>query len=85
MTLCNWHDRHHTCKDSLFLVSSDGLICHCIHAILNLKYVFIAELFDGEKKTLRSSQDLNLGLLNADQMLLPVASERRSDALTSGF
>ena len=33
--------------------------------------VFIAELFDGEKKkTLRSSQDLNLGLLNAGQMLL---------------
>ena len=27
-------------------------------------------IFD-EKKTLRSSQDLNLGLLNAGQMLLP--------------
>ena len=36
-----------------------------------MKDVFIAELFDGEKKTLRSSQDLNLGLLNAGQMLLP--------------
>ena len=36
-----------------------------------MKVVFIAELFGGKKKTLRSSQDLNLGLLNAGQMLLP--------------
>ena len=32
-----------------------------------------AELHDGEKKTLRSSQDSNLGLLNSSQMLLPMS------------
>ena len=36
------------------------------------KDLFIAELFVGEK-TLRSSQNLNLSLLNASQMLLPTA------------
>ena len=34
-----------------------------------MKDAFIAELLGGEKKT--SSQDLNLGLMNAGQMLLP--------------
>ena len=36
------------------------------------KDLFLAELFVGEK-TLRSRQNLNLGLLNAGQMLLPTA------------
>ena len=33
--------------------------------------VLFAELNDGEKRTLRSSQDSNLGPLNSGQMLLP--------------
>ena len=74
VTLCNWHDRHRTCKDPLFLVSSDSLICHCIHAILNLKYVFTAELFDGEKKDIEIQPGFE-----------PGSSECRSDALTTGF
>ena len=42
---------------------------------------------NGVKKTLRSSQDLNLSLLNADQMLLPteppeaLALEQRVDGI----
>ena len=42
--------------------------------MLLLKGVFFfAELNGGEKKTLRSSQDSNLGPLNSSQMLLPMS------------
>ena len=36
-----------------------------------MKVCFICRVTDGKKKTLRSSQDSNLGPLNSSQMLLP--------------
>ena len=44
-----------------------------------LKGVLFAELNDGEKKALRSSQNSDLGLLNFGQMLLPAQLVRASD------
>ena len=41
---------------------------------LNVKILYFAELFWRRKKTLKSEQDLNLGLLNSSQMLLPTES-----------
>ena len=40
----------------------------------NVKILYFAELFWRRKKTLKSEQDLNPGLLNSSQMLLPTES-----------